>query len=77
MKNLKAEMARFGVSTSDIQNVLGCSTKTVLNKLNGTTEFTMSEGFKIHDAFFPSMELKYLFAGEPVLPPEAGIRDSA
>lgn len=65
MKNLKAEMARFDVSNSDIQNVLGCSAKTVLNKLNGTTEFTMSEGFKVRDTFFPSMDLEYLFAKDP------------
>lgn len=77
MKNLKAEMARFGVSNLDIQNALGCSAKTVLNKLDGTTEFTMSEGFKIQNTFFPSMRLEYLFAKEPTPQPEASVRDSA
>ena len=34
MKNLKAEMARTGVSKEDIMNLLGCSLRTVDNKLD-------------------------------------------
>ena len=35
MKNLLAEMARYGVSRYDIQKLLGCSEATVRNKLSG------------------------------------------
>ena len=70
MKNLSAEMARFGISKSDIQNLLSCSDRTVRNKLGGITEFSVSEAIKIRDAFFPCMRLEYLFA-------ESGDRNSA
>lgn len=62
MKNLSAEMARFGVSNADIQAVLSCSSKTVTNKLNDTTEFSISEAIKVRDALFPTIRLEYLFA---------------
>ena len=62
MKNLSAEMARFGVSNGDLQALLGCSAKTVSNKINGATDFTAPELFKIRDTFFPGLRLEYLFA---------------
>lgn len=62
MKNLSAEMARFGVSNADIQAILSCSSKTVTNKLNDSTEFSVSEAIKVRDAFFPGLRLEYLFA---------------
>lgn len=62
MRNLSAEMARFGVSNADIQAVLSCSSKTVTNKLNDTTEFSISEAIKVRDALFPTIRLEYLFA---------------
>lgn len=71
MKNLSAEMARFGVSNADIQAILSCSSKTVTNKLNDSTEFSVSEAIKVRDAFFPGLRLEYLFASSE------GVRDSA
>lgn len=62
MKNLSAEMTRYGVSNTDLQNVMGCSSKTVTNKLNDMTEFSISEAIKIRDALFPTLRLEYLFA---------------
>lgn len=62
MRNLSAEMARFGVSNADIQAILLCSSKTVTNKLNDSTEFSISEAIKVRDAFFPGLRLEYLFA---------------
>lgn len=64
MKNLSAEMARFGVSNSDIQSLLSCSPKTVTNKLGDETEFSVGEAIKIRDEFFPGMRIEYLFARE-------------
>ena len=61
MKNLSAEMERLGVNRSDLQNLLSCSSKTVWNKLNGTTEFSVKEALLIRDTFFPGMRIEYLF----------------
>lgn len=64
MKNLVAEMKRYGISNSDIQSLLGCAEKTVRNKLSEETEFTVSEAFKIRDAYFPAIRPEYLFASD-------------
>lgn len=65
MRNLLAEMARYGVSNNDIQALLSCTDKTVRNKLNGVTDFSFGEAMKIRDTFFPGMRLEYLFSQEP------------
>lgn len=62
MKNLCAEMTRYGVSNSDLQSVLECSLKTVQNKVSGSTEFSVAEAMKIRDQFFPGLRIEYLFA---------------
>lgn len=62
VRNLSAEMARFGVTYSDLMELLNCSQKTVSNKLNDATEFSVSEAMNIRDKFFPGMRLEYLFA---------------
>ncbi len=65
MKNLIAEMARYGVRITDIQNLLNCSERTVRNKLNNERDFTIPEALKIRSTFFPGMSIEYLFATEP------------
>lgn len=62
MKNLSAEMARYGVTNSDIQGILACTGKTVWNKLNDVSEFSVGEAIRIRDAFFPGLRIEYLFA---------------
>ena len=62
MKNLSAEMARYGVSNNDIQTLLSCTDKTVRNKLNGVSEFSVGEALKIRDVFFPGLRIEYLFS---------------
>lgn len=62
MRNLQAEMARFRVSKSDIKLILNCSDKTVDNKINGVTDFTVPEALKIRDTFFEGFRIDYLFA---------------
>lgn len=64
LKNLEAEMARYGVTNNDIKSLLGCSDRTVTNKLNGETDFTVPEALKIRNTFFPNLRLEYLFAVE-------------
>lgn len=62
MRNLSAEMARYGISNADIQTLLGCSNKTVTNKLTDNTAFSVGEAIKIRDTFFPGLRIEYLFA---------------
>ena len=62
MKNLSAEMARNGVTNSDIKALLGCSDKTVFNKVHGLTPFSVWEAIKVRDELFPGMRVEYLFA---------------
>lgn len=59
--NLKAEMARKDIKYSKIAEILGISYASVANKINGKTDFTRSEIFKIRDTLFPDMPLEYLF----------------
>lgn len=61
MKNLQAEMKRFGVTVFDVKNVLGCSEKTARNKIVGNSEFTICEAMRIRDTLFPGLRLEYLY----------------
>ncbi len=58
---LKAEMARKEVTGLDIANVLNISSKSIYNKINGVTEFTLKETAIIRDSFFPYMTIDELF----------------
>lgn len=59
--NLNAEIARYSLKTADLAKLLGVSLKTVTNKLDGKTEFTLSEIKKIA-SLFPNVSITYLFA---------------
>ncbi len=61
MDNLNAEIRRYGLSNADLRRALGCSEKTVRNKLSGTTDFTINEAILLRDTFFPGMRLEYLY----------------
>lgn len=45
-----------------MQHVLCCSEKTVRNKLNGVTEFTIGEAIGVRNRYFDGLSLEYLFA---------------
>jgi plasmid maintenance system antidote protein VapI len=59
--NLRAEMARKNIKCITLAETLGISYDSVINKINGKTEFTRVEIFKIRDTFFPDLSLEYLF----------------
>ena len=61
-KNLKAEMARQGITLVKIAEDLQLSYESIRNKFNGKTEFLRSEMLKIRNTYFPSCTLDYLFA---------------
>lgn len=60
--NLRAEMARKGIDGKNMSARLECDPKTFNNKINGKTEFTRSEIFKIQKEVFPDLAVEYLFA---------------
>lgn len=62
--NIKAEMARHGISYEDIAKIIGISARSVKDKINGETlDFRMSECKKIYLALFSQYKLTfdYLF----------------
>lgn len=61
-KNLKAEMARNGISNKQIAEVLGIDVSTVSAKLNAYDRLKYCEAEKIRKTFFPDMQIDYLFA---------------
>lgn len=65
LQNLKAEMTRRNVGTSDIGRVIGKSTRTAIDKVAGRYPFTFSEAKAIRDSFFQGMDLEFLFSDFP------------
>ena len=61
VKNLEAEMKRYGVSRSDIADLLGLSYRTIHSRFNGESEWGYAECVKIRDMYFPDKSLDYLF----------------
>ena len=66
LRNLKAEMARHGVTVDDIYPVIEKTKRTAAYKIDGKYDFTMPEAITIRNKFFPGMTLEYLFAQNPV-----------
>lgn len=62
--NLAAEMAREQVGNDEIAGLIKKTSKAVYNKINGYSDFTISEAILIRDAKFPSCSLEYLFADQ-------------
>lgn len=63
-KNLRAEMARNGVTIKQIAMLLGVRFATVSDKLNGRSRFFCDEAIKIKQNFFPANSIEYLFDDE-------------
>lgn len=61
LKNLIATMAKRGISSKMIADLLGMTERQVLNRLYGEGEFTLSQGLKIYDTFFSDCDLHVLF----------------
>lgn len=62
--NLKAEMTRQGIKTTDIACCVGITERAMRNKLNGVTDFTWKQVCKIQKDFFPQLSKEYLFNQE-------------
>lgn len=59
--NIRAEMARQGLTTAAMAEKLKLNERTLGNKLSGKTEFTWGEVNRIRSIFFPNCSLEYLF----------------
>ena len=62
--NLRNELRAKNISLVAFSKLIGCNDKTVQNKLNGITEFTLSE-IRVTLEIFPQFKMEYLFATEP------------
>lgn len=66
-RNLIGELAKNGITNTQVASVLGVHTNTVSNKLEGTSSFSIEEAFKIKSSLLPYCDLSYLFA-RPISP---------
>lgn len=62
--NLRNELKAKNISLVAFSKLIGCNDKSVQNKLNGITEFTLSE-IRVTLEIFPQFKMEYLFATEP------------
>lgn len=60
--NLRAEMARRNITSSDISRVVRKTDRSVRDKIKGKRDFTLTECTAIRDTFFPNLSLEYLFS---------------
>jgi plasmid maintenance system antidote protein VapI len=58
--NLLAELTRENIPIKEFAKKIGVTEKSARNKLNGKTEFTLSEIQKTFD-LFPDLKMDYLF----------------
>ncbi|MDN5388873.1 XRE family transcriptional regulator [Bacillus sp. LB7] len=63
-RNLRAEMARNGITMVDIAKFLGVRYATVNDKVNGKYRFYFNEALKIKRHFFPQCDIEYLFEND-------------
>lgn len=61
LENLKAAMRAKNISAAALARIIGTTEKTVNNKLNGLTEFTLREILLIKQCLFPEYDICYLF----------------
>ena len=62
--NLRKEMMRWKVTQKDIAKALKISPKSINEKINGHTEFTLSEIDLIQKTYFKDLGIEYLFKRE-------------
>jgi len=61
-KNLRAEMARQGLTGKQIAAAIGISPRAFSRRMTGKTEFLFEETVQMREIFFKDCSLNYLFA---------------
>lgn len=59
--NLRAEMARKGIKSTDVSEILGVSEKTARNYIDGKTKIGWVDVVNIQKKLFPECKISYLF----------------
>lgn len=59
-RNLRAEMARNGISRKQVWEVVDLCQDSISSRFNGKTDFKVGELVKIRDTFFQNCSLDYL-----------------
>lgn len=62
LPNLRAEMVRIGIKTTDIARAIGKTERSVRYKVSGQRSFSVEEALTIRDSFFPGLSVEYLFS---------------
>lgn len=60
--NMTIELRRKNITNRAVAELIGSTEKTVVNKLNGASDFTVSEAILINENLLPEFKLSYLFA---------------
>ena len=55
-----SELRRKNITNKAVAELISTTEKTVVNKLNGTSEFTISEAMTINENLLPEFRLSYL-----------------
>lgn len=66
--NLKAEMARLGITVKEIAEKINTDKAWLENRLNGKCVMPIETAFAIWQNCFPKMKLDYLFAQTAIVP---------
>ena len=66
--NLKAEMARRGITQKMIAELLGKSESWVDNALRGKSNLPLIDGVKIKNEFFKEVDIEILFSDSVIVP---------
>ena len=66
--NLKAEMARLGITIDQMAEAINKSRAWLENRMNGKCSFPIEVVFSIRNTFFPKMDFQYLFANTAIIP---------
>lgn len=61
---LKGEMVKKNIQVKRLAMSIGITERSLRNKINGVTEFTLSEAIKIHNHVSPELGLEELFVNE-------------
>jgi transcriptional regulator with XRE-family HTH domain len=59
--NLQNALRHKNITQKAVAELLGCTEKTLQNKIQGRTEFTLSEILAILENLLPEYSMKYLF----------------
>ena len=63
--NLEKELGRKNISNRVVAAAIGCTEKTLYNKMMGKTDFTWGEVNVIENELLPEFKLSYLFEEQP------------